>query len=69
MNPKESIKSSRLAEHGKQAGPAKRDSVKKQINADARQVFIDLDDAYGVPFFATAISPQAYGNRRERNQV
>lgn len=29
-----------------------------------RRVFIDLDDAYGVPFSTVPVSPQGYGKER-----
>ena len=54
---KDQIRGDRPAAHGKRTGPDRR----KQ-NADARPVFIDLDDAYGVPFGAP-VSPQGYGKQ------
>ena len=54
---KDRTRNDRPAATGKRTGPDGR----KQ-NADARPVFIDLDDAYGVPFGAP-VSPQGYGKQ------
>ncbi|MBR3037865.1 MAG: hypothetical protein IKI52_04105 [Clostridia bacterium] len=35
-------------------------------NEPARPVFIDLDDAYGVPFSSAPVSVQPYGTDREQ---
>lgn len=38
---------------------------KKQ--ADAKEVFIDLDDAYGVPFSSVPVSMQDYRKKQNEN--
>ena len=55
---KDQARGDRPAAHGKRTGPDRR----KQ-NADARPVFIDLDDAYGVPFSAADVSLRPYGEK------
>ena len=57
---KDQTENVRLAARGKRTGP----DEKKQTGG-ARPVFIDLDDAYGVPFSAAA-SVQTYGEGRKK---
>lgn len=57
---KNQTRDSHLAAHGKRTGPDGR----KQNGA--RPVFIDLDDAYGVPFGGRPVSVQAYGKDGEQ---
>jgi hypothetical protein len=57
---KDQTRDGRPAAQGKRTGT----DGKKQ-HEPARPVFIDLDDAYGVPFSAAPVSVQAYGTDRE----
>ena len=48
------------------AAPTKRQAQngtdRSNRTPEARRVFIDLDDAYGVPFSSAAVSPQEFRN-------
>lgn len=49
------------------ARPAEQDKRRtEKKTAAAKQVFIDLDDAYGVPFSSRPVAVQTYGERGKK---